>query len=63
MVCRSELSEVLLAESPSHTPVSRVSITSALSMRTFRVNGASSEGYNIRAQNDRWLTFFVKSSG
>ena len=40
VVCRSEISEVLLAESPSHTPVQQGLHHLGLSMRTFRVNGA-----------------------
>ena len=49
MVDRSELSEVLLAKSPRHTPpYNRVSITSAFSMRPFGVNDASSKSYSSR---------------
>ena len=48
VVCRSELSEVLLAGSPSHTPVHRDFITSVFRRRIFRVNGASSILYSSR---------------
>ena len=48
VVWRSQLSEVLLAEgSPTH-PHSRVSITSAISMRNFGANGAASISYSSR---------------
>lgn len=39
-VCFSELSDVLLAESPRHNPYSRASITLVLSKRTVTANGA-----------------------
>ena len=49
VVCRSEFSEVLRAESPrSHTRTARVSTTSVFSRRTFNVNGASSISYSSR---------------
>ena len=48
VVCRSELSEVLQAKSPGHTPVQQGLLTSVFSRRIFNMNGASSISYSSR---------------
>ena len=47
-MCRLQLSEVLLPRVHVTHPYSRVSITSAFSIRNFRANGAASISYSSR---------------
>ena len=56
VVCRSELSKVLLDKGPRHTPVQQcLHHLAAFSMRTFRVNGTSSISYSSRLNRDQHL--------